>query len=72
MGIQNNLKICDSSCIFWPCIVPLEIFMARKYSMGFFGGFVGSPRNFFLGFDFSPHLIIPGLSLKTRSIASWA
>ena len=47
MGIQNNLKMCDSSCIFRPCIVPLEIFMARKYSMGFFFGFVGSPRNFF-------------------------
>ena len=36
MGIQDNLKICDSSCIFRPCIVPLEIFMAQKYSMGFF------------------------------------
>ena len=47
MGIQNNLKICESSCIFRPCIVPLEIFMAQKYSMGFFFGFVGSPRNFF-------------------------
>ena len=33
--------------------------MAWKYSMGFFGGFVGSPRNFLGGFDFSPHLIIP-------------
>ena len=44
MGIKNNLKICDSSsCILWPCIVPLEIFMARKYSMGFFGEFCWKP-----------------------------
>ena len=61
------LKICDSSWIFWPCIVPLEIFMARKYSMRFFGGFVGSPRNFG-----GVLTIRSSLSLKTRSIAPWA
>ena len=70
MGIQNNLKICDSSCIFWPCIVPLEIFMARKYSMGFLRGFVGSPRNVFGVLILA--LIRSSLSLKTRSIAPCA
>ena len=38
-------------------VVPLEIFMARKYGMGFLGCSVWSPRNI-LGFDFSPHSII--------------
>ena len=57
MGIQNNLKICDSSCIFQLCIVPLKIFMARKYGMRFLG-VLFEALEIFLGFDFSPHSII--------------
>ena len=70
MGIQNNLKICDSSCIFWPFIFPREIFMGQKYGMRFFGGFVGSPKNFLGVLILAP--IRSSLSLKTRSSAPWA
>ena len=53
-------------------IVPLEIFMARKFGIGFFGGLNFSPGIFFFGggggleaqgifggFNFCPHSIIP-------------
>ena len=57
MGIQNNLKICDSSCIFQQCSSSGN-FYGSEIQHGIFGGFSLKPWDF-LGFDFSPHSIIP-------------
>ena len=43
-GTQNNLKIRDSSLT--GRLAPLEIFMARKFGMGFFGGLNFGPGIF--------------------------
>ena len=51
-------------------VVPLEILMARKFGMGFFLGFVGSPRNFLGVLILAP--IRSSLSLEIRSTAPWA
>ena len=65
-GIQNNLRIRDSSRL--SCgrvrVVPLEIFIPRKLGMGFFfflegGGGLSFGPGIFLGFDFCPHSFIP-------------
>ena len=52
-------------------VVPLEIFVARKVGMGFFGGYILVQGTFFWGgggfealwifldFDYCPHAIIP-------------
>ena len=49
-------------------IVPLEIFMARKFGMGFFEGYILAQEFFwvlfealgiYFGFDFCPYSIIP-------------
>ena len=61
LGIQNNLKIRDSYII---CCF-LEIFMAWKFVIGFFGGFfevLFEALRICLGFDFCPHSIIPDTS----------
>ena len=65
LSTQNNLKIRDSSWydphVSRLCVVPLEIFMVRKFDMGFFGGLSFGPGIFwglfealgiFFGFDF--------------------
>ena len=57
-GVQNNPKIRDSYII---CCF-LEIFMAWKFVIGFFGGFfevLFEAIRICLGFDFCPYSIIP-------------
>ena len=57
LGVQNNPKIRDSYII---CCF-LEIFMAWKFVIGFFGGFfvvLFEALRICLGFDFCPHSII--------------
>ena len=57
LGIQNKPNIRDSYII---CCF-LEIFMAWKFVIGFFGGFfevLFEALRIFLGFDFCPHSII--------------
>ena len=54
MGIQNNLKICDSSCIFRPCSSSGNFYGLEIQHGGLF-----EALEIFLGFDFSPHSIIP-------------
>ena len=42
MGIQNNLKICDSSCIFQQCSSSGN-FYGLEIQHGIFGGFSLKP-----------------------------
>ena len=53
LGIESNLRICGST------------FLELSFDSGIFGGFVGSPRDFF-GFDFCPHS--SSLSLEILNI----
>ena len=58
LGVQNNPKIRDSYII---CCF-LEIFMAWKFVIGFFGGFfevLFEALRICLGFDLCSHSIIP-------------
>ena len=58
LGVQNNPKIRDSYII---CCF-LEIFMAWKFVIGFFGVFfevLFEALRICLGFDLCPHSIIP-------------
>ena len=50
MGIQNNLKICDSSCIFQRCSSSGN-FYGSEMHMGYMG-FLGGPRDCFGFFGF--------------------
>ena len=51
MGIQNNLKICDSSCLPWK-------FLWLRNTAWDFWGVLFEALGIFWGFDFSPHSII--------------
>ena len=59
MSIQNNLKICDSSCIFRPCGSSGNINLWLGSMAWDFWGVLFEALEIFWGFDFSPHLIIP-------------
>ena len=75
MGIQNNLKICDSSCLPWK-------FLWLRNTAWDFWGVLFEALGIFWGFDFSPHSIIivtwnpeyppprpPGLELLSGTVA---
>ena len=46
LGYSNNLKICGSAHVSRPCTSAWD-FLGLIFGPGIFGGFVGSPREFF-------------------------
>ena len=74
MGIQNNQKI-RAVPAYPGRVVPLENFMARKFSIGFLGGYILVQGCFGVSFealgiclaDFCPRSIIPVPSIQIRS-----